>query len=165
MKLASRPHNFVGTARGLLAVAVLSLSAHAKDLSGRLGMGISNVGGSTTEAVSVDWQLTQATSFEANLGLSTKGDNGGWDLGFRASRNLFIEENMLFSLFVGGALVQEKENAISATGYMLEAGLGSKFFIEGLPNLGFGFRGAFQMIDVDGMKLQIAPIFSSHYYF
>jgi hypothetical protein len=179
MNLASQGHNFSTkfTSKiapymrltGLLLALGLFVSglssASAKDLSNRMGVGISNIGNKTTESVSLDWQLTNATGVEANFGLATQSDAGGWDLGFRASRNLFIEENMLFSLFVGAALKQNKVAGASSTGYLIETGVGSKFFFEGLPNLGFSFRGAFQIVDIGDLKLQIAPIFGIHYYF
>lgn len=143
-----------------------STTAMAKDLSGRLGAGISNLGSSTLEAASIDWQPTRATGFEFNLGLNSSEADGGWSFGIRASRNLFIEEHMIFSLFVGGSVLQEKTSSTTtATGYLVETGIGSKFFIQGLPNLGFGFRGALQIEDVTGFKLKIAPAMSVHYYF
>lgn len=168
MNLASRPNKFpIRTFLTSVAVILTFFSprAQAKDLSNRLGVGLSNIGSRSTEAFSLDWQLTQATGFELNLGLATRGSVGGWDIGFRASRNLFIEDNMLFALFVGGGLLQEKVAGASSTGYMIETGIGSKFFLEGLPNLGFSFKGSFQMIDVGDLTLQIAPIFGVHYYF
>lgn len=128
-------------------------------------MGLSNVGAQSTEAISLDWQPTQATGFEVNLGLDTQNSTGGWEFGLRASRNLFIEDNMIFSLFVGGSLVQQKTSTTSNTGYRVETGLGGKFFLDGLPNLGFGFRGAFQLTDVNKMRIAIVPVFSIHYYF
>lgn len=148
----------------LICATQFATAGHCKDLTGRLGVGVSNIGLKTTEALSVDWQATQATAFEVNLGLATQSSSGGWDLGFRASRNLFIEDNMLFSVFVGGALVQEKTSGISKTGYLVETGLGSKFFFSGLPNLGFSVKGALQVVDVGNLSIQIAPIFGIHYY-
>ena len=176
MKLASRPVNYflvqisrqslhLTLSLAALIAAFTSLNAGAKDLIGRLGVGVSNIGAKTTEAFSIDWQLTQASGVEANLGLATQSESGGWELGIRASRNLFVEDNMLFSLFVGGAVLQQKVGGVSSTGYLIETGLGSIFFLEGLPNLGFGFRGSFQMIDVGSLTLQVAPIFGMHYYF
>ncbi len=162
---STRLYNF-SLALVTLAGVLIGTPSQSKDLANRLGVGISNIGALSKEAVSLDWQLTNATGFEVNFALATQGDeNGGWDLGFRASRNIFIEDNMLFSLFVGGGLLQSKTSGTSATGYLIETGLGAKFFFEGLPNLGFGFRGSFQVIDVNQLTLQIAPIFSVHYYF
>lgn len=159
MKLASWALKF-------LCFVTISTPALAKDLSGRLGVGLSNIGSRSTEAFSIDWQSTRATSFEINLGLDTQKNEGGWELGFRASRNLFIEDNLLFSIFVGASLLQQKTTTGTAnTGYMVETGLGSKFFLQGLPNLGLGFRGAFQLSDITSMRLAVVPVFSVHYYF
>jgi len=140
-------------------------NAKAKDLQDRMGLGLTNIGSRSLEAASLDWQITNATAFELNFGLDTQSNSGGWQLGVRGSRNLYVEDNMLFSLFIGAALAQEKTSGASSTGYLVETGIGSKFFMPGLPNLGFGFRAAFQVEDIDDLTLKIAPIFSMHYYF
>ncbi|NCN26146.1 hypothetical protein GW915_01100 [bacterium] len=143
----------------------LTLAQSDQELEGRIGLGVSNIGPNSTESISVDWQATQATSFEFNIGVDTAENNNYLEAGLRVNRNLFIEENLAYFLYIGGAAISQQVTGINKNGYGIDAGIGGRFFLNGLPNLGFSFRGGLKLVSTDEVSFRTAFNFGIHYYF
>lgn len=138
----------------------------AKDLTGRFGLGGSNLGPQDqTPCVSLDWHANRAAHFEANLGIRSKTDNNLLLLDFRYSRNIFIEEQTLYFLYMGGGIMSEQLAGDNKSGWVLETGAGGKVFFSGLPNMGFSTRAGFLYKSLRGSTFQTVVNFGAHYYF
>jgi hypothetical protein len=149
------------------AILMGNLKAEENDseLAGRIGLGFANLGPNHEEALSVDWQATQATSFEFNLAVDTKPNNNYLQPGIRASRNLFIERNQSYFLYIGGSLISHQVNSVNRNGYGIDGGVGGRFFLNGLPNLGLSFRTGLQLVSTTEVRFRTGVNFGIHYYF
>lgn len=150
---------------GLLFSTFARPAFAAKDLSHRFGIGASNIGPGRTPTLSLDWQASRATAFEFNLGVNTTATDNELMLGLRFSRNLYIEENQFYFLYVGGGLVSQQISGSNRSGYLFETGGGAKAFLSGLPNLGLSLRGGFELKSAGGVSFQSVVHFGFHYYF
>ncbi len=152
-------------ARGLFFLSVVSFGA-AKDLSGRFGLGATNIGPQgQTPTLSLDWHANRAAHFEGNLGMRSKSRNNLLIVGGRYSRNLYIEEQTLFFMYLGAGLLSEQIQGDSKSGYQLETGAGAKYFFSGLSNVGFSTRAGFLLKSLGGVSFQSVVNFGFHYYF
>lgn len=146
-------------------------AASGKDLRGRWGFGISNIGPGQTPTLSADWHVTQASGFEFNLGVDTGADANLLSLAARFHRNLFIEDHLLYSLYLGGGLISQQSTTVagavatSSSGYLLEVGTAAKFFLTGLPNLGLSIGGGLRLESMGGVRFRSAVNGGMHYYF
>lgn len=140
--------------------------ASGKDLSGRFGLGSSEIGsGTASPSFSLDWQMDRSSAAQLNLGLDTGASQDSFLLGARYYRNLFIENPLQFSIFLGAGLVSKQVADASASGYLLEAGTQAKFFLPQLPNLGISLANAFRMESPGGVRIRSVFFASFHYYF
>ena len=161
--LASSAIALCGLAPSLNARAV---PATPKTLAPRLGFGVSNVGpGLGAPALSVDWQMNLAASLEFEFALDTRAANSSHLFGARYARNLFIEEHQMYFVYMGAGLLSELVAGTSASGYYLESGGGGRFFMPGLPNLGFSFGTGFRVDSPGAVSLHTVFFTGIHYYF
>ncbi len=170
----------------LVSAALVSGPVVAKDLAGRVGIGVANIGGSLPptatvsgstlsiasagagslpKSPSLDWHPTNASAFEFDLGIDTDSVNNFLLLGTRYFRHVFLEENALFSALLGGGLLSQQINGASKSGYFVELGVGGKFFLPGAPNIGIGFIGALAVKSAGSVRFMTQALFSAHYYF
>jgi hypothetical protein len=149
----------------VLNLRTLNAQENDPELAGRIGLGFSNLGPNYNEALSVDWQATQATSFEFNLAVDTKPNNNYLQPGIIAHRNLFIEKQQVYFLFIGGSLISHQVNGVNQNGYGIDGGVGGRFFLEGLPNLGMSFRVGLQLSSTTEVRFRTGVNFGIHYYF
>ena len=149
----------------LLAVLFLSPLGFAKSLSERVGFGVSNFGPNLVPALSVDWRPTEATSFEANLALNTSSQSNLLDLGIRYWRNLYIEDNLYYALYVGAGLISQRVSGSNQSGFTLSGGAGSHFSFPSFPNLAFSYGGGIRL-STQGSTAFLTELFVGiHYYF
>lgn len=188
MKVAAQAQFWKRAAAGWLACSALffSYSSEAKELAGRFGFGVANIGGSLPPAVSadestlkvagsgagslppsisVDWHPTNASELEFDLGIDTDSSTNFLLLGTRYFRHIFVEENALFSALLGGGILSQEVNGTSKSGYYLELGAGAKYFLPGAPNLAIGFIAALGVKSAGGVRFMTQGLFSIHYYF
>jgi hypothetical protein len=121
--------------------------------------------GQNPPALSLDWQLSTAASTEFYFGYSSLSSDSSLLLGARLSRKLYIEDNLDHFLFLGGGLLTRGTADNSNTGVLLESGLGSRFFLAGLPNLGLSIAGGLRF-QTPGQTTLTTHFFAGfHYYF
>lgn len=169
-----------------LLILLTSFTSEGRELTGRFGLGLSNLGGSLPPSVSADssslrvasagagslppsvsvaWHPTQASAFEFNLGIDTDSTTNFLLLGTRYFRHVFIEDNAFFSAVLGGGLLSQQVNGSSKSGYYLELGAGAKYLLPGSSNLGLGFLVALGVKSAGGVRFMTEGLFSVHYYF
>ncbi|MBS1985085.1 MAG: hypothetical protein JST16_13025 [Bdellovibrionales bacterium] len=166
MKVAARTHFFSALVAGLLALSFAPHNSSAKDLSGRFGIGVANINDpGLPPALSLDWHVSPSSAFEFNMAIDTDSTNNNFSLGSRYWRHIFIEENAFFSAVLGGGLLSQQVDGSSKSGYYLECGAGSKFFLPGLPNLAGGFVGTIGVRSAGAVRFLTQALFSIHYYF
>jgi hypothetical protein len=115
--------------------------------------------------LSFDWQATQATAFEFDLGIDTQASNSSLGLGLRYYRNLYVEDNVFYHLYLGGGLISLTSSGDNAAGYLLEAGVGTKFFLQGMPNLSLDAGAGFRLESPNAVRFRTSFFGGFHYYF
>jgi hypothetical protein len=120
-------------------VTLFSLSAEARSLSHRLGVGFTNQIAITPEgtipALSSKYYFSKTTAASLGVGFDTRTANSTLGLGLKGYQNVFIEENLNFYTGLGVAFVSRHGSK-----FQVSAFLGSEFFFAGLPSLGFSFE-------------------------
>ncbi len=146
----------------LVLFAVPTTHAGGRDMSGRWGLGVSNIGPGLFPGLSLDWQMSQVGSTQFLLGIDTATGSNHLLLGARYNRNLFIEESLHFSINFGGGL---QSTAANGSGFFIDTGFENKFFLQNLPNLAFSAGGGIRLITGGSMQFKTIAIFGMHYYF
>ena len=128
----------------LLALSFLfSSSASAYERTGRLGIGMTNQLKIDSPQISFKMQKSRSTSIGGMFGVSTSDTNGGYGAGLKIYRNIFDEPQMNFYFAGSGALLSQKINGTSYSGFQIDLGFGSEFHFQGLNSLGFSFEFGF----------------------
>lgn len=130
--------------KNLIAVFSLSFvlcnSTFAFDKINRLGLGVSNQLKNDFPAISFKMQKNRSFAFGGLFGLSTDTSNGGYGMGLKVYRNIFDEPQLNFYFAGMGALLSNKVNSTSYSGFQFDLSMGSEFHFTGLQSLGFSFE-------------------------
>ena len=164
-KIISKSFSHLAILVVLGLIASRPVHAAAKTLPGRLGFGFTNLGTGLTPALSLDWISAVASSLDFQIGLDTQQNQNLMILGTRYFRNLFLEDNMNYGLYVGGGLISQQVAGAGQSGYYVETGAGAKFFLGGLPNLGFHAGSGLRVESTNQMRLRTNLFVGMHYYF
>lgn len=106
----------------------------------RLGLGMTNQLHNDFPALSFKIQKNRSFAFGGVAGLSTSDSSGGYGVGLKVYRNIFDEPQLNFYLAGMGALLNNKVNSTSYSGFQMDLSLGSEFSFTGLSSLGFSFE-------------------------
>lgn len=136
-----------------------------KNLAGRFGLGMSRLGPSESPALSVDWQMSQASSLQLQLSMDHTKSTNNFIVDALFSRNIFIEQALHFFIYGGAGLLSEKVGSSNKSGLLAEGGVGTRFFLSGLPYLGFSLRTGLQLRSIDGTRFGTRAYCGAHYYF
>lgn len=133
----------------VFTLLLLSFSAHAKDLSGRLGVGFTNEFANSTwqrpvPAISAKYGASKDLHVLGAVGFNTA-DPAAFTLGGKIFKNIFYETNLNFYAAAGLAYLKLQDSGIEALGL-----LGAEFFIPGLDSLGFLFEGGVSATNITG---------------
>lgn len=124
----------------LLILAIMPISSHAFDKTGRLGLGMSNQLHNEFPALSFKIQKNRSFALGGIAGLSTDENSGGYGVGLKVYRNIFDEPQLNFYIAGLGALLSNKINSTSYSGFQFDLSLGSEFHFVGLNSIGFSFE-------------------------
>lgn len=133
----------VKTLHLIILLAILSFfspDSKAFDKSNRLGIGMSNQVKNDFPAFSFKLQKSRSFALGGVLGLSTDTKNGGYGVGLKVYRNIFDEPQLNFYFAGMGAILSNKINETSYSGFQLDLSLGSEFHFTGLNSIGFSFE-------------------------
>ena len=129
--------------KGLLVAVCLiffSSGAQALEKTNRLGVGMTNQLKNDFPALSFKIQKTKSFAYGGMVGLSTADKNGGYGVGVKMYRNIFDEPQLNFYLSGMGAILSNKIDGTSYSGFQFDLSLGSEFHFTGLNSLGFSFE-------------------------
>ena len=125
----------------LLALLLLGgPAAHARELTGRLGLGYNgqfantNVSGGVP-AIALKYGFSRDIAAEAIVAASTTSPSNS-AFGVKFFKNLFFETNLNFYFMLGGGLV----TGGGSSGAQFMSGFGTEFFIPGLESVGWSME-------------------------
>lgn len=125
----------------LIFALLVSTSAFAADLRGRMGVGASNQLANNIPAVSLKIQQSKTFALGGLVGFKSDQDNTLYGAGVKLYRIIFDEPQLNFYLagtFATLNFLDEKENAKS--GFQIDGTMGSEFHLSGLESIGFSFE-------------------------
>lgn len=124
---------------GLLICNVSNL--HAMNLSGRLGVGLSNQVVTGIDTLSFKLQRNRSTALGALLGLDSSSDASNYALGLKGYKLIYDEPQLNFySALTGIFFTFQNDEDDTKDGYQIEAALGTEFSFQGLESIGFSFE-------------------------
>ena len=133
-----------------LAVLFLLLSsgAQALNLTGRLGMGLSNQLANDLPAISFKVQNSGSTAYGGLVAIDSNTDYTDYGFGLKGYRLLFDEPHLNF-YFAGMAALLKKNDK---SGYQIDGTMGSEFHIPGLESIGFSFEFGLSLNKVNDVR-------------
>jgi hypothetical protein len=150
----------------LLLTAPMTVWAGGKNLTGRVGFGATDVGaGYSTPALSAEWNFSQSTGMQVNFGIDTVNGANSLQISARYLRNLFIEDSLFYSLYVGAGLLTSTASSVSSSGYLVDTGMMARFFLPNLPNLGLEALTGFRLESPGSVRIRTTLGVGVRYYF
>lgn len=156
----------------LLAMSALLLpgTAHAKDLSGRVGVGFLHSFGDQS-ALSVRYTLPLGdpaviVQLEGFGGFAANTDSSGWLIaGGRGLYGLVVEDNMNLYVAAGAGLLTDQVTRQQAV--RIQPTMSAEFFLFGLENLGFTTEWGLNLDlgDATGVSTTATAGVGVHYWF
>lgn len=124
------------------AILLACASAHGKDLTSRLGIGIKNNGSQDIPSLAMVYYPNSDMGITGGIGIDTQKNYSKLNINAGLRRILFKEDNMNF--YFGGQLGSVNyEDPVNGkkSGFELNAIFGGEFFLTGLDSLAFTFEG------------------------
>ena len=138
----------------VLGAVFIGALAEAKDLNSRLGVGYRNAFPFDMPAVSAlyypsaDWGLVGA------LGVDTEYQNSKFGVQVGLRKVVFKETQMNFFMGSSLAMVSREVNAQTDSGFVLDALVGSEFFLQGLDSLGFSLESGISVSNISRVRFR-----------
>jgi hypothetical protein len=117
-----------------------SNTSWALDKINRLGVGMTNQLKNDFPAISMKMQKNRSFALGSIIGFSSDKNNGGYGVGLKLYRNIFDEPQLNFYFATMGALLSNKANSSTYSGFQFDLSFGSEFHFVGLNSLGFSFE-------------------------
>ena len=118
----------------------VALEAQALEKTNRLGVGMTNQLKNEFPALSFKVQKTRSFAYGGMFGISTGDKDGGHGVGLKLYRNIFDEPQLNFYMAGAAAILSNKINGVSNSGFQFDLSFGSEFHFTGLNSLGFSFE-------------------------
>lgn len=139
----------------ILTVLLMSISAFAKKMPQRLGVGIKNNTTQSIPSLAGVYNVSGDFSLLGGFGFDTQKDYSTLEANFGVRHIIFHEANMHF--YTGGQFamvnvedpVNGKEN-----GFEVNFIVGVEFFLAGLENLGFSFEGGLGLVSFKETRMR-----------
>lgn len=119
-----------------IIILLLSFNAKALNLTGRLGMGLSNQFAHNLPALSFKVQNSSASAYGGMVAIDSNSNYTNYGLGVKGYRLLFDEPHLNF-YFAGLVGLLKKDDM---SGYQIDGTMGSEFHFPGLESIGFSFE-------------------------
>lgn len=133
------------------ALVTVPNKAFSMNLSGRLGLGLSNQVATGIDTLSFKLQRNRASAIGALLGLDSSSDQSNYALGLKGYRVIYDEPQLNFySALSAIAFTFQDDEDNTESGYQLEAGFGTEFSLQGLDSIGFSFEFGIGVIKEQG---------------
>ncbi len=131
-------------------LVLMTFSAHAADLRGRMGVGASNQLANGLPALSLKIQQSKTFAMGGVLGVKSDQDNTLYGAGLKVYRIIFDEPQLNF--YMSGLVATEnylgKKDKVK-TGYQIDGTMGTEFHFTGLESIGFSFEFGLSVRNVD----------------
>ncbi|MFN8370598.1 MAG: hypothetical protein U0T83_08255 [Bacteriovoracaceae bacterium] len=124
----------------LLLLLVISFNLQARNLSGRLGIGMTNHFHNDIPCISLKLQRSKSYALGLEVGTKFSDTDGGYATGLKFYRIIFDEPQLNFYGALMGAMLSQKTAGVSKSGYQFDGTLGTEFHFAGLESLGFSFE-------------------------
>lgn len=136
------------------AFSILSLTASAKDLATRLGVGFRDAYAITLPSIASIYYPNPDWGVVGALGIDTQNQNSKFAFSVGLRKIVFKEDNMNF--FMGGTLgmLSNEVAGTSSSGFELDGLIGSEFFLAGLDSLGFNIETGIGVSNVDKVRFR-----------
>jgi hypothetical protein len=143
----------LATFLGIL-LCVSTLSASAKEMINRLGIGVKNDTSINIPSLAISYYPTTEIGITGGLGIDTQKDQSAFSFNGGVRRIVFKEDSMNF--FLGGelGLVNKEINGDKQSGFSLSGLFGAEFFFHGLENLGFSFQGGVGVVSMKDVRFR-----------
>ena len=128
----------------ILLLLLMTQISHARDMSGRLGLGFVNQFSSGAPSLALKYGLTKDMAVQGSAGFDTSLPTAA-NFGGKVFKNLFYESNMNFYAAFGLAYVKAQ-----STGVEILSLVGAEFFIPGIESLGLSFETGISVCNVTG---------------
>ncbi len=115
---------------------LVSFNASALNLTGRLGMGLSNQLANDLPAISFKVQNSSSSAYGGLVAIDSNTNYTDYGLGVKGYRLLFDEPHLNF--YFAGLVALLKDN--DKSGYQIDGTMGSEFHIPGLESIGLSFE-------------------------
>lgn len=123
-----------------VSILFLAISAQAKDMTNRMGIGYKNQFSTDLPGIAVQYFPGPDIGLSGTLAIDTEKDKSKFGMMAKLYRIVFQEDNMNFYLGAGAGLLSNETNGNNESGFELMAYVGTEFFLAGLENLGFSFE-------------------------
>jgi hypothetical protein len=136
-------------------LCLTTLTANAKELGSRLGVGFrNNYVTFTLPSVATVYYPNNETAVLGSLGLDTEENNSKFALMAGVRRIVFKEEMMNF--YMGGniAMITNEVASTKDSGFELAALVGGEFFLNGLDSLAFNFESGVGVTNVKKVRFK-----------
>ena len=111
------------------------------NLSGRLGIGLSNQVASGIDAISFKLHRNRSTAVGALLGLDSSSDASNYAAGLKGYWAIYDEPQLNFYSALSGIMFTfQNEEDDTESGYQIEGAFGTEFSFQGLESIGFSFE-------------------------
>ncbi len=130
----------IGPAILALCLVIFAPNTHALEKTNRLGVGMTNQLKNEFPALSFKIQKSRSFAYGGMVGLSSSDTVGGYGTGIKLYRNIFDEPQLNFYMAGAAALLSNKINGESHSGFQFDLSFGSEFHFTGLNSLGLSFE-------------------------
>jgi len=137
--VAFSPMKNISILSSVLFVSLFGLSAAAKELGNRLGVGYSKNSTLNLPSAAAVYYPTPAWGVFGSLGIDSQSSTSYFAAVGGLRKIIFREDNMNFWMGANLGLLSQTVTNTSSSGFDLEALVGGEFFLPGLENLGFNF--------------------------
>lgn len=126
----------------LSSLSLASVTAHAKDMPNRMGVGYADPFGLTQSLPSLALRYYPNSSYglQGTIGVDTEDDNSRFGFQAKIMKIIFPEDHMNVYTGAAAGLVSQEVLGDNDSGFDLAGFMGVEFFLAGLENLSFNFE-------------------------
>lgn len=139
----------------VVALCLISLSAQAKELTNRLGVGAKrSTSMQDLGELAAVYYPTSEIAVTGGLGVDTQKDESKFAFNAGIRRIVFKEDHLNF--YMGGSLglVNFETAGNKESGFELNALFGAEFFFTGLDSLAFTFEGGVGVVSTENVRFR-----------
>lgn len=126
----------------------VAVTAEAKDMSSRLGIGYRNQFVTDLPGMAVQYYPNSDVAIAGVIGIDTQKDFSRFGLMARIHRIVFHEDNLHFYMGAGAGTISVEVAGQNESGFDLQGFAGCEFFFSGLENLGFTFETGISVVSL-----------------